>query len=81
MEVIPTTSPDSYKRMRYNIYIVKKSGGAEVLAGKEVSEHRADRYVMAVLSKVNDDYFVADVEVGSEEDKKYATEVESHKTK
>jgi len=53
----------------YNVYIVKIGGGAESLIGENMSEDRAEKIVMLGLMRIDrDNYFVADYEVGSEQD-------------
>jgi len=59
--------------MKYNIYIVKNQGGkAQQIIGRELSEERAEKRVMAGLTRIDtDNYFVSDIEVGSAKDLKY----------
>ena len=60
---------------KYNVYIVEiKTGKAESLAGSNMREERAEQRVMTALMMVDrDSYFVGDYEVGSKEDKKFAS--------
>lgn len=60
--------------MNYNIYIVnRETKKAVATKGTEVSERKLqDRVLFALRNLDTDNYFVDDVEAGSDQDKEYA---------
>jgi protein involved in sex pheromone biosynthesis len=54
---------------KYNVYIMSDSGKAQALIGENMNERQADKRVMSGLMRIDrDNFFVADYEVGSEQD-------------
>lgn len=61
---------------KYNVYIVDKDGKAVTCIGKDIREGRVDTRIMTGLSRIDrDNFFVDDVEVGSDKDKKYQADL------
>lgn len=64
---------------RYNVYIIHNSGHAEGLIGENLREERAELRVMTGLSRIDrKNFFVAEFEVGSEEDLKAKADINNH---
>lgn len=53
----------------YNIYVCERGGSPIAQVGKNVSEHRLESRMLAILHQIDrDSYFLDDAEVGSEAD-------------
>lgn len=61
---------------KYNVYIVSNTGIAVALIGENMTPKNAEQRVMTGLMRIDRaNYFVTDVEVGSEIDLKHKKEV------
>ena len=55
---------------KFNVYVFNEKGGAEQLAGSDMTEDRADQRVLTVLGRIDrENYFVGSCEVDSQKDK------------